>query len=293
MIRHLTSLPRGLAFGAAALAVVSFAAGSADAQELMMRAKSDGIVIGYAEEAPFAHHDGAGNLIGIDPEIIRIVFDKMGVKTFKPQLTDWGGLVPGVKAKRWDMAITGIYIKPDRCKNVLFTDPIYVIADGLVTTKGNPYNLHSFEDVAAKPKIKMGTTIGGTGPRDHAYAIGVQRNQIVELPGYPELIAALKADRIQTFTGTDVGNLEVVKKANDPDLHWVPDFKVSIKDGKPLAGITAFAFNHASKAFVDDFNKHLAGLREMPKFIEMLGKHGMPPSAKPTSEMRTANICKG
>ena len=87
----------------------------ADAETTLERVKRTGeIRIGYANEAPFAYTLPDGRATGESPEIGRVVFDKMGVKKVSPVLTEWGGLIPGLLAGRFDVIAAGMYITPER-----------------------------------------------------------------------------------------------------------------------------------------------------------------------------------
>ena len=283
---------RVLSVGIVALATALAAPVATSADSFTDKVKKDGILVAYAEEAPWAFLGPDGKLSGTDPEVIRIILDKMGVKQIKPQNTEWSSLIPGVRAGRFDMAITGIYIKPDRCKQVLFTDPIMVVADGMIVPKGNPNKIHGFDAFSQNRNLKLATTIGGTGPRDHALAMGVNRDQIVELPDTPTQIAALKAGRVHAALNTDQGNVAILTQAKDPAVELARPFTQAVKDGKPLVGITAFAFHPDAKVFVAEYNKHMAKFRGTPEHVAILKKYGMSEAALPTADMKTEIICK-
>nr|BFE94367.1 hypothetical protein GCM10020185_49030 [Pseudomonas brassicacearum subsp. brassicacearum] len=104
-----------------------------------IRSKSNSSIrIGYANETPFAFTETDGNVTGESPEIAKIIFAKMGIKQVNGVLTEWGSLIPGLRAGRFDVIAAGMYITPARCKQVLFTDPQYQLPDALLVAKGNP-----------------------------------------------------------------------------------------------------------------------------------------------------------
>ena len=61
------------------------------------------------------------------------MFAKLGVKKVDAVLTEWGALIPGLKAGRFDVIAAGMYITPERCKQVAFADPQNQIPDTLLT----------------------------------------------------------------------------------------------------------------------------------------------------------------
>src|SRR6218665_3671516 len=79
--------------------------------------------IGYANENPFAYTTPDGVVTGESPEIARKVFATLGVKKVDAVLTEWGALIPGLRAGRFDVIAAGMYVTPGRCKQVAFADP--------------------------------------------------------------------------------------------------------------------------------------------------------------------------
>ena len=70
----------------------------------LQRIQREGVVrIGYANEAPYAYADEkSGRLTGEAPEIARVVLKQMGIERIEGVLTEFGSLIPGLKAQRPD-----------------------------------------------------------------------------------------------------------------------------------------------------------------------------------------------
>ncbi len=144
----------------ACTALAGMTLGLAQADTLDKIKESGSVRIGYANETPFAYTALDGSVTGESPEIVRKVFERMGIEKIEPVLTEWGSLIPGLRAGRFDLIAAGMYITPERCKQVIFTDPQYQLPDTLLVRAGNPKNLHSYEDIAksgAKLAIMAGT----------------------------------------------------------------------------------------------------------------------------------------
>src|SRR5690606_26443062 len=88
------------------------------AQGTLELAKGAGKVrIGYANEAPYAYMDSAENRItGEAVEIARVVLKRMGINEVEGVLTEFGSLIPGLQANRFDIIAAGMYITPERCQ---------------------------------------------------------------------------------------------------------------------------------------------------------------------------------
>src|SRR4051794_35676063 len=72
------------------------------AETTLERAKKDGFVrIGFANEAPFGYATPDGKLTGEAPEVAKAVLAKMGIPQVDGVLTEFGSLIPGLKARRF------------------------------------------------------------------------------------------------------------------------------------------------------------------------------------------------
>ena len=103
--------------------------------------------IGFANEVPWAYPGEDSDPLGFANAIAVGVLEKMGAETISPVVTDWGGLIPGLKANRFDVITGGMYILKERCENVLFSDPIGVFGDAFIVAKGNPKGIQTYEDI--------------------------------------------------------------------------------------------------------------------------------------------------
>lgn len=158
-----------------AVGVAPTAVPAARAEGTLERIKAQGyILMGFANETPFSYAPSEGELAGVDVDILRHILADMGVKEIKGELTTFGELIPGLEAGRFDLASSAIYIKPERCAQVAFAEPLYIQGDAIIVAAGNPKNIQSYNDVAADPTIKIGYPTGGTGVSDNAKAMGIK-----------------------------------------------------------------------------------------------------------------------
>ncbi len=266
---------RRYAFGAYGLAFVLalWFVGSAAAETALERVQHDGLKIGFANEAPFSFSLPDGNIAGSDYDLAKLIFQRLGVTKVEGVLVNFGSLIPGLKAHRFDIIAAGLYVRPERCGLILFSEPNLVVADMLLVPAGNPKAIHSFADVAKNPAIKVGGTVGGLA-RD-AIDDGVPKEQIVEFPDWISAIAALKAARIDAALQTTVTARWTVASAKDPSIEVAAPFIQPVINGKPKANYTSFAFNPDDKDLRDAFNGGLAKVLGSPEHLAILAKYGM------------------
>ena len=130
--------PRRIAAAGLALAA-AFLATPSSAQGTLEKAKADGYIrVGFANEAPYGFATPDGELTGEAPEVAKAVLAKMGITQVDGVLTEFGSLIPGLKAGRFDIIAAGMYVNPARCNEIAFSEPSYGIGQAILVPAGNP-----------------------------------------------------------------------------------------------------------------------------------------------------------
>jgi ABC-type amino acid transport substrate-binding protein len=70
---------------------------------------------------PFEYVEGQ-DIVGYDPDIIKIIADKLGV-TAEMIDTNWAGVIASLYADKFDVIISAMTATPERAERVLFTQP--------------------------------------------------------------------------------------------------------------------------------------------------------------------------
>ena len=270
--------------------VISLLATLVTAQNTLERALEQGyVLVGFANESPYAFAQPDGTLTGEAVEVARVVFERMGVGEVVGVLTEFGSLIPGLQAGRFDVITAGMFINPTRCEQVAFADPEYSIGEGLIVKSGNPLNLHSYEDIAANLEVKVGT---GAGFLEFNYMldIGVAENQIVTFPDGQTGIAGLQSNRIDAFTATGPALEDLLSKANDSNLELADPFTDPVIDGESVRGYGGAAFRLADTDFRDAFNVELQALKDSGELAEIIGEFGFGEQSLP-GEVTSVGLC--
>src|SRR5438128_6899053 len=172
---------------AAVIAVSTFA--TASAETTLERAKKQGFIrIGFANEAPFAYATPDGKLTGEAPEIAKVILKRMGIPEVDGVLTEFGSLIPGVKAKRFDIIAAGMFINPKRCKEIAFSEPSYGIGEAILVKQGNPKGIKDYSSIAANHDLKL-AVMAGAVEVGYAKDSGVPQDQLVIFPDQSSLLA--------------------------------------------------------------------------------------------------------
>lgn len=153
------------------MAALAFAAGSAQAQDNILRVGTD------ATFPPMEFVDN-GKRTGFDIELVEAVAKSMGKQVEWVDI-DFKGLIPGLISKRFDMAVSAIYITDERKKVVDFTEPYY--AGGLVVmVKDNNTAIKKPADLDGKKvSVQVGTKSVGflTEKFPKVQRVEVEKNQ--------------------------------------------------------------------------------------------------------------------
>jgi polar amino acid transport system substrate-binding protein len=154
-----------------AAAALSLGAASVHAQDNVLRVGTD------ATFPPMEYVDN-GKRTGFDIELVETLAKAMGKQVEWVDI-DFKGLIPGLISKRFDMAVSAIYITDERKKVVDFTDSYY--AGGLVAmVKDNNTSIKKLADLDGKKvSVQVGTKSVGYLTEKHpkVQRIEVEKNQ--------------------------------------------------------------------------------------------------------------------
>jgi len=257
------------------LVVCAVAAGvavhtQAFAENSLERAQKNGFIrVGFANEAPYGFATSSGKLTGEAPEVARAVFAKLGIKQIDGVLTEFGALIPGLKAKRFDVIAAGMYINPKRCKQILFSEPSYGIGQAFLIKEGNPKKLKDYASIAGDGNLKL-AVLSGAVEGGYAKTSGVKRTQLVSLPDQASMVKAVQAGRVDAAALSALSIAGMAQKV-DGLTSTQPFGTVA---GRSVKGHGGFGFRKEDTALRDAFNAELTkflGTKEHLDLVTPLG----------------------
>lgn len=264
------------------------------AQSALERVKADGkIKVGFANEAPYGFRDKAGKLTGEAPEVAREVFKAIGVAELEPVLVDsFGALIPGLNARQYDVIAAGMFINPERCGQVAFSNPDYAGANAFLVKQGNPENIVKFEDVAKKPGLRL-AVLEGAVERDYALKSGVKRNQVKVYPDANAAFRGLMDGRVDAVGLTAI-TLNWNKKQNyaDRPIEVTEPF-IPVIDGEKQLGAGGYGFRKSDDQLLAAFNTELKKLQDSGRLLEIVQPFGFTATEIDAAKPLTAEqLCK-
>jgi polar amino acid transport system substrate-binding protein len=273
--------------------LLSLGFGQASATTLE-QAKSDGFVRGAnANEKPYAFMDADGNAKGIGPEVAAEVWKALGVKDIAWSVTPFGTLIPGLKARRYDFVGAEMNILPDRCKQVSFTEPNSSYGEGLLVPKGNPKNLHGYEDIKANPSLKV-AIVSGADQIDFLHAMGIADSQIVMIQANADALSTVKTGRADAYAATELTVAELVKTSSDAGIEQAKPFKDPVVTGKPARSYGGFDFRPEDKELYRAFNDELVKFKQTADYAKILTSYGLSQeSVDAARSKKMEDLCAG
>lgn len=254
------------------------------------RIKQTGVInIGFANEAPYSYRNPSGAMEGVVYEVGQIVLRKMGVKEFNGVIVQFGSLIPGLIANRYDVVVAGMAVRPERCAQIAFSEPDMRFGDTLLVPIGNPKGLNSFDDVI-KTGAKIAVLQGGTSSKD-VRRLGIPEAQINEFPNFPETVGALRSKRVDATVMTATTAAQTVRADGSRSFEKVDKFVPPVFDGKPAVHFSAFGFRKEDSDLVEAFNKAFVEFRGSKEHIDILKKYSLSENELPPPAVTTASLC--
>lgn len=223
------------------------------------------IRLGFANAAPWAFPGSGDEPLGFVNVIALAVLDKMGHNDIEPVVVDYAGLIPSMMAGRVDIITGGLYILGERCKNINFSNPIGQFGDAFIVPEGNPKSLENYIDIkdsGATMAVASGYVMIEAAQRE-----GVSADKITEVPGITEVLAAVRAGRVDVGAMTAV---EANKMAMETDGIDVTDTNALPEWTFNWVGV---GFHPDDDEFRTSFNEAMKDYLGSPEMLETVEKY--------------------
>lgn len=275
----------------AALGLSIGLAASANAASLE-QIKKDGYIRGAsANEVPYSFMDESGTAKGIGPDVAAAVLKSMGVKEVDWTVTPFGSLIPGLKAKRFDFVAAEQNILPERCKQVQFTTPNSSYGEGLLVPKGNPKNLHSYEDIKKDPSLKV-AIVSGADQLDFFHGLGIPDSQIVMIQANADALSTIQTGRADAYAATELTVAKLVQGSTNVE-HAAP-FTDPVINGKSVRSYGGFDFRPEDKELYKAFNTALEAFKKTDDYKKILTSYGLSDESVEAARTKsTEDLCAG
>jgi polar amino acid transport system substrate-binding protein len=245
----------------------------------LAEARQQGFInVGFANEVPYGFEKD-GEPTGQAPEVAREVLCRLGVPELRGTVVDFGGLIGGLNAGRYDMIAAGMFITPERAQQALFSDPDYCGATAFAVAEGNPLEVTDFQSVT-----DSGAELGVlSGAVEDGYAVdsGVPADQINRFDTTPDLFDALRAGRVDAVALTDVTVNEQVEGLEGFEA---TDGFVPVIDGEEQLGCGGYVFRKSDQELRDRFNDVLNEMKQNDEILPIIERFGFSETSVETAK---------
>jgi len=259
-------------FAVLAGAAAMLAAGGALADKLE-DLKAQGFArVAIANEPPYTAVAADGKVSGSAPDVAREVFKRLGVPDIVASISEYGAMIPGIQAHRFDAITAGLFMKPERCSAVAYSEPILCDAEAFLVKKGNPKGFKSYEDIAKDGSATIGAPGGGTEEK-LALNAGVPRERVIVVPDGQSGLKMLQDGRIDVYSLPVLSLNDLKKKSGDDTIEVVA----------PVVGAPVYcdgtAFNKDDTALRDAYDVELRKMKESGEFAKIIEPYGFSAAA--------------
>jgi polar amino acid transport system substrate-binding protein len=255
----------------------------------LMEAKEKGFVnVAVANEIPYGFINAQGEAEGAGPVVATAVLKRMGIDEVQWVVTQFGSLIPGLKANRFDMVAAEMAILPERCKAVIYSEPNTSYGEGLLVQEGNPHDLHGYKQFA-EGDMKV-AIMAGADQLEMLQKLGVPESNMVTINSNSDAISTVSTGRAAAYaaTGLTASNLAGMSDA----VTLADPFEDPVIDGSEVRSWGGFTFANSSKEFRDAFNAELSKFKQTDDWKKILQKYGFTPAdIKGSFAKTTEQLC--
>lgn len=221
--------------------------------------------------APFNYTNADGTLGGFDVEIANAICDDLQM-TCEIIAQDWDGIIPGLKAGKYDAIVAAMSVTPERAKQVAFTDPYFSNALVFLAKKDSNFDPTNSSDI-------------------DAHSIAAQRSTISSQwleNAYPKADMKLYDTLSNAFLDLGSGRVDAMISDKLPALEWLGSASGSnyaIKgDEIDINDNFAIAVRPNDEALQTKINKSLANLKSNGTYDKIKQKYFAVPAKVANTE---------
>jgi polar amino acid transport system substrate-binding protein len=231
------------------------------------------IRVGYAIEAPYAFVTTNGDVSGESPEVAKRIIAKLDIQNTEWHQMEFSALINSLRSGEIDVIAAGMFITPERARDVSFSEPTFHVQQSLLVLKGNPLGIHSYRQAMNLNNAKI-AVISGAVEEKWLHLLGLSEQQVVTVPD------ALTG-RVAVETGVTDG-----LALSSPTLHWMVlqqqlnktevayPFEQTEINRQQHQGYGAFAFRKEDRQLLEAWNAQLKNFIGSAEHIELISQFG-------------------
>ena len=185
--------------------------------------------------APFNYTNADGTLGGFDVDIANAICTDMQV-TCEIMAQDWDGIIPGLKAGKYDAIVAAMSVTPERAEQVSFTAPYFSNTLVFLAKKDSGFDPSNSSDIDAHSIAAQRSTISSqwledTYPKADMKLYDTLSNAFLDLGS--NRVDAMISDKLPAleWLGSTAGRHYALKGA---EIDINDNFAIAVRSGDPL-----------------------------------------------------------
>jgi ABC-type amino acid transport substrate-binding protein len=285
MVNLFKDLPRLLVRGAsvAALAAGLFASASAADAQCVPAIKAKGTLVaavGLFGTKPYVWKDDqTGKYEGYESEILNEIARRIGVPKWDYAITEWTTMIPGLKANRWDIILSGMSVTQERVQGagISYSTPYFRLYDYIIVAKDSP--IKTMDDLKGKTLAAPLGTLDANNA--HMLVSQGKGGKVMEFNTFNEPFLAMANKQVDAVVLDQVTFIGMEKDQNlrtvgEPLFYEPkPDWVEAEKKAPYLFGGTAVGIRQECTDVLEAVNKALADMDADGTRKKILEKYGV------------------
>lgn len=252
-----------------------------------IKAKGE-IRIAVANEIPYGYIDPNGEAKGAGPDVAKELMERLGIENIEWVTTNFGSLIPGLQADRFDMVAAEMAILPQRCQQAIYSEPNTSYGEGLLVAQGNPKDLHRYDDfVEGDYKVAI---MAGADQLEMLQALGVDESKMLTISNNADAISTVATGRADAYAATGLTAAELANRSSQVEL--AEDFEDPVINGETIRSWGGFVFAQGSEDLRDAVNEALVEFKQTQEWSDIVGGYGFNETDQQESNAKsTEELC--
>ncbi|MCR6670665.1 ectoine/hydroxyectoine ABC transporter substrate-binding protein EhuB [Devosia ginsengisoli] len=285
----ITTITKRASIALAALTAAAMATTAVSAATLDEIKASGTIRIAVANEIPYGYVDPNGEALGAGPDVAKHIVEQLGIENIEWVTTNFSSLIPGLQADRFDMVAAEMAILPERCAQVIYSEPNSSYGEGLLVPAGNPKGIHAYADFAENPDLKV-AIMAGADQLEMMQALGVPEANLVTIASNADAISTVSTGRADAYAATSLTATGLASQGSGVEV--AGEFVDPVIDGNEVRSWGGFVFAQGSTDLRDAVNEVLAEFKQTEDWASILTGYGFSQADVDGSSHRTtAELC--
>jgi cystine transport system substrate-binding protein len=274
---------RRLVLGLLATGLAGLLSVSAAKADCLDDIKAAGVITsgtGVMGVKPSLWQDENGTYHGFDYEIFQEIAKRIGVPKTKFIVTEWTTLIPGLKAKRWDIILSDMAVNQERIQNahINFSRPYFLLYDYVIVKDNSPIKTEA--DLKGKT---IGSTLGTLDSLNaHQLVDAGKAGKVMDFETFGDPFVALEngqVDAVVLDQGTLMGQREKLKNlrivGGPISYHAKPEWAAAEAKAPYRLGSLAIAVRPECPALLSAINGALESMDKDGTRKAILSKYGV------------------